>query len=65
MGWAYGTEVCESIWKVVRKHVPDKEKAAVLAKVIDALTDVDWDCIEEIEDTFPEAKEAIKIYNDR
>lgn len=60
MGWSSGTEICLGAWELVRKYVPENKRVNVLAKLIDLLTIHDWDCVEEIEDEWPEAKAAIK-----
>lgn len=60
MGWSGGTDMCIKVWGSVRKYVPEKDRVKVLAKVIDALTDSDWDCADEIAEEWPEARNAIK-----
>lgn len=60
MGWSSGTDVCTQLWGAVRKYVPEKDRVRVLAKVVDLLMDQDWDCVEEIEDNWPESKKALK-----
>jgi hypothetical protein len=63
MGWSRGTDVCISVWEAVRHHIPEHQRSAVLAKVMLALTDADWDCCDEIEDMWPESLVALKIVN--
>lgn len=61
MGWASGTEVIIDVWNLVREWIPEDKRVAVLAQVIDVFTNHDWDCLEEIEEEWPESKEALKI----
>lgn len=63
MGWSGGTEVCVKLWGAVRTHVPEEQRPAVLARVIDVLTDQDWDCVDEIRHEWPEARKALELYD--
>ncbi len=60
MGWSSGTNLIENVWDIVRKEIPEKKRVNILAKIIDAFTDEDWDCVEEIEDLWPESKKALR-----
>lgn len=61
MGWSSGTQVCIEIWEEVREWVPKKSRAKRLAKIIGILQQHDWDCEDEIEDEWEEAKDALRI----
>lgn len=61
MGWSGGADVCIGVWDAVRKYVPAKKRAKVLADVIMVLEQQDWDCQYEIGESWPEAYEALKL----
>lgn len=52
MGWSGGTEVGESIWHGIKAYIPEDKKKEVANVIIDALEDMDWDCLEECEELY-------------
>lgn len=63
MGWAGGSDLIINMWEEIREYINEDERAEALAIVIDKFTDYDWDCLNEIEDYFPEARDALLKYD--
>jgi len=61
MGWSGGTLVCERAWQNIRDYVGHKHRTEALSQLIIALQEQDWDCEDEIEASWPEAKEALLL----
>lgn len=49
MGWASGSEIAEDIWKLVRVHIPRKERKDIANQIIEIFEDKDCDTMEEAE----------------
>lgn len=48
MGWGSGTEVMNALAKTLKKNVKDpKARSKVYEVMVECLTDLDWDCVEE------------------
>lgn len=47
MGWASGSTVANSIWERIEKHLTDEQKPMIAEAIVDALTDQDWDTLDE------------------
>lgn len=62
MGWA-NSEAVINLWKLVRVHVPMKQRANVLADFIELFAkELDWDCEDEIAGEFTESEKALALY---
>lgn len=49
MGWASGTSLAQELADIIEKYVPKKDHDVVGSLVLKALTDRDWDCVDEVE----------------
>jgi hypothetical protein len=49
MGWASGTDIAEVIAKILLKYVPKNKLKQEAKKALNALEEMDWDCVEEVE----------------
>lgn len=49
MGWASGTEIAAVIEELLLKYVPKNKLKKEAKKILETLTDMDWDCVEEVE----------------
>lgn len=47
MGWASGSELAEDIWTTVKKHIPEKSKKKVAARIVELFEYMDCDTIDE------------------
>jgi len=47
MGWAGGSELAESVWKLVRKHIPKKDREKIAGKIVDLFESEDCDTMHE------------------
>jgi hypothetical protein len=61
MGWASGTTICIDAWETVREYTLDEKRPIALSKLVISLQQQDWDCEDEIENEWPEAKEALRL----
>ena len=61
MGWASATGIVIDVWNAVRERVPEQERPAILAKMMEPFFDGDWDCEDEVIGVWPEAHAALCI----
>ena len=48
MGWSSGSDLFESVAKVIKEHVPDFDmRVAMYRDIIPAFEDADWDTMDE------------------
>lgn len=60
MGWARGTSIAIRIATAISKTVKSKkDKQRLFTELLAALTDADWDCLEEAEGIDPVFDEII------
>jgi len=56
MGWASGSELAESVWSLVRDHIPQRRRKEVALDLIDLFENMDCDTIEECEELCRDAE---------
>jgi len=47
MGWSSGTQLADTVWGIVKKHIPMSQRWSVASKLVNAFEDYDaddWDC---------------------
>jgi hypothetical protein len=49
MGWASGSWLAEGVWKIIRKYIPENQRAKVAKQIIEAFRSHDWDTVDEAE----------------
>ena len=57
MGWARGSELADTIWGIVSKHIPDDKKQEVARKIINEFESYDCDTMYECEELQNAAKD--------
>lgn len=62
MGWSGGTDIARGIIKLAKDALPAEAKAKFYDRLIDLLTDHDWDCVDEAQGIDPVADKSIKKY---
>lgn len=63
MGWASGSEIAIPTIKAIQKHVKDSEsRKAIYREFLKAMTDNDWDTLDEAEGIDAIFDELVKEY---
>jgi hypothetical protein len=55
MGWSSGVELAEKVWEIVKKEIPQYERARIARELVSAWLDMDCDNIDEAEDLYKES----------
>jgi hypothetical protein len=50
MGWAGGSELAETVWEIVKNHIPKDSKKRVAKRIVAAFEHHDCDTICEVEE---------------
>lgn len=65
MGWSSGTDLVERVAVAVKNHVAEASVRKKLYKaLVDAATDMDWDCLNEVEGIDPILDQILETYYD-
>lgn len=52
MGWASGSSLAETVWRIVRIHIPKANRQRVAKGIVDAFEERDCDTMEEAESLY-------------